>query len=158
MASGLLYSMLVQLNNQGVRPMSDHNDSNQKYKHISGNVYQIGLNHPQAGLNAAPPRSSRVIKAETLKGESLNSKPAHLASDASEIIGKRVSRPSTLPAPETRLAAQLASILEPKQKISASTSTPELTVSAMKENFKSLTDLQARLRFAIKDLEDLIKI
>ena len=134
--------------------MSDHNDSNQKYKHISGNVYQIGLNHPQAGLNAAPPRSSRVIKAETLKGESLNSK--HLASDASELIGKRVSRPSTLPAPETRLAAQLASILEPKQK--TSTSTPELTVSAMKENFKSLTDLQARLRFAIKDLEDLIKI
>ena len=125
--------------------MSDHNDSNEKYKHISGNVYQIGLNNPQAGLTAAPARSSRVIKAETLKNDSLNSKP-----------GYRVSRPSTLPAPETRLAAQIAEILEPKEK--ASESTPELTVSALKQNFKSLTDLQARLRFAIKDLEDLIKI
>jgi hypothetical protein len=52
-----------------------------------------------------------------------------------ELLGRRVSRPQTVPAGKANAQA----------------------VEGLKDNLKSLNDLQARLRFMLKELEELIK-
>jgi hypothetical protein len=63
-----------------------------------------------------------------------------------ELLGKRVAKPAVL----TQAQQQQTQAQGPKKADAAA-------VDSLKQNLQSLNDLQARLRFMLKELEDLIK-
>lgn len=91
--------------------------------------------------------SGLVIKARDLKETAAAPSPAPAAQPRvtpytpAELIGKRVSRPAALGNPVAPKAAPAGSG----------------AVESLKANLQSLNDLQARLRFMLKELEELIK-
>lgn len=132
--------------------MSSNQDQSQKPKSPSSNVVQLfkeskpnpNLNGNststfkphQPGLNLDPGASTKVrtavIKAADLKKEISNFKKVQDYSPVEMIGNKTISRPDSLPA----------------------LSVPQLAVESLKQNLKNLKDLQSRLRFLLKEIEE----
>jgi hypothetical protein len=87
----------------------------------------------QAPPPAPPGRSAPVIRSYT---------PA-------ELVGRSIAKPAVLREAQAATAADAASK-------SAKSASPD-AIASLKQNLESLNDLQARLRFMLKELEDLIK-
>ena len=116
--------------------MSANRDKNQNIRFVYSNLYEL-YNKGKAAAKAAD--LSRVIKAEDMHRQQhevhrRGFEASKLGlSQPGEMIGKRISKPKVL------------SSIEAKQ----------LSVSQLKENLKTLHQLQARLRFMLAELEQL---
>jgi hypothetical protein len=155
--------------------MSATRDKNQKITFVYSNLYAIyrkGIERARDGAiresgesspsraaealldlastsptNPAPAQgfeSGVVIKARTSSRAQSDEAPRVIPAGPrvtpytpAELIGKRVARPERLAAAEQKA--------------------PPEAVASLKDNLKSLNDLQARLRFMLKELEELIK-
>jgi hypothetical protein len=115
--------------------MSDQNSSNvfsifSKQKAQD----QKGVKSPSQDSNSKRQVNTRVLKAGSVNADL--STPVQVGEYIpTQMMGKRVTRPGNLP-PVTR---------------------PSLALDSLKANFNALNDLQARLRFMLKELEDLVK-
>ena len=121
--------------------MSVSKDNDQKkFRRLSTNVYQIGI-------KGKSPSVAAKVSSYVLKAGDLNSNTGPLGSVRvdkyipSEITGKRVTRPSSLPAASSP----------------APSSVSTAALESMKQNLKDLNNLQARLRFVLKELEELVQ-
>jgi hypothetical protein len=114
--------------------MSANQDKNEKFRFVYSNLYQI---HGKK-IETVPPKkglvSTQVLKTEDLKSGPLASVRVSSYSPT-EIAGKKVPRPSVIPSSQEQNRA----------------------LESLKQNLKTLNDLQARLRFMLEELEDLVK-
>ena len=124
--------------------MSATRDKSQKIAFVYSNLYQVY----RKGKEAAETAGASVLKTEDLNQVSTSV----TAFSPMELIGKRVERPEVIASP---LAAA------PKLVVADATkSAPEYAnraLDSLKENLKSLNDLHSRLRFMLKELEDLVE-
>jgi hypothetical protein len=88
--------------------------------------------------------TGKVIKAGTADARVQRYSPA-------ELLGKRVARPAVL---ERALAAQAQGQPESQAQAPKEQKGP---IEGLKDNLKALNELQARLRFMLEELEQLIK-
>lgn len=123
--------------------MSASGDNNSKVKFIFPNLYRIhGKSENQEKSQKKVPSNSKVIKAEDLNSNTLGAIRVNPYTPK-EVVGKRVNRPEYLPAAPVKAKTTQSDATHP--------------VEGLKQNLKSLNDLQARLRFMLKELEDLIQ-
>ena len=134
-----VYSNLYSIYRKGVERARDGAalDSGEFSKSLATEA----LNHIALGRN---PGSGAVLKtgSPSLAPSVSTPPPAPRVTSytPAQLIGKRVARPTVLPLPATASAAKAMAPVE-----------------SLKQNLKDLNDLQARLRFMLKELEDLIK-
>jgi hypothetical protein len=165
--------------------MSANRDKSQKVTFVYSNLYSIyrkGLERAREGATleseaGAPSKAAQaltelavgqparprvpeafqsgiVIKPGDLRSPSHTQAPASVTPPPApprvtpytpaELIGKRVARPASITPTPAAAATQ------------AKPASPD-AVQSLKQNLESLNDLQARLRFMLKELEDLIK-
>lgn len=135
--------------------MSATRDKTQKVAFVYSNLYQIYRKGsdaastppeaapaaPEAQAVPKPPGSGKVIKAEDLNAQTTAVRVEKF--EAPELLGKRiVQKPAVLK--DIAQASQVA----PEQNEA---------IESLKDNLKQLNDLHARLRFMLKELEDLVK-
>jgi hypothetical protein len=142
--------------------MSATRDKTQKITFVYSNLYSVyrkGVERAREGATAesgteSPSRAAEALT-ELATAKSFESGVVIKASDSraqvstytpAELIGKRVARPAVLPAQARAQAPAQAQ----------AQATPQ-AVASLKDNLKSLNDLQARLRFMLEELEGLIK-
>lgn len=117
--------------------MSASRDKDQKVKFVFPNLYEIHSKKQNdkkgSGGTQQLPTYSQVIKAEDLNRSHFAAVRINSYIPV-EMIGKRVQKPSPLP---FRPANQ--------------------ALESLKGNLKQLNELQARLRFMLKELEELVK-
>lgn len=113
--------------------MSATRDKTQKFTFVYSNLYKIYRDgqKPNEAQAKSPLglRSGHVLKAEAVEKEKIQVTPHAPV----QFIGKRIQTFQDAQAPQ------------------------DATISSLKENLKSLNDLHSRLRFMLKELEDLIK-
>ena len=119
--------------------MSATRYNSQKIAFVYSNLYQI---YRQGKETAA---QSPVLKAQDLRADSVQAEAPVAAVKISpyspmELIGKRVQKPEALKVAEGIQSASSPSPIE-----------------GLKNNLKTLNDLHSRLRFMLKELEDLVK-
>ena len=129
--------------------MSATRDKSQKTTFVYSNLYQIYRKGKDAA-NASPGlTTSQVIKAADASATVVRRETAPDATvvrpyNPAELMAKRMARPAVLPQKES--------------KASPAVSTPAVhPLESLKQNMKDLNDLQARLRFMLQELEDLVK-
>jgi len=130
--------------------MSATRDQSQKTTFVYSNLYHLYKkgrdDAAQTADLAAPMAVGRVLKADNAKD------PAYKVEgyQPTEFFAKRLPQAdgSPHPAPKPVYVAK-PSVLIPSQQNQA--------LSSLKDNLKSLSDLHARLRFMLKELENLVK-
>lgn len=124
--------------------MSSDNHGNQNSNSSMSNVYAFPKREkisqaPSENPNKKLIGSSKILKSGEFKTGEIKKEPlpmVHVNSYmANELSGMRVSRPGVLP-PVTR---------------------PNLALENLKENFKTLNELQAKLRFMLEELEQFVQ-
>lgn len=116
--------------------MSATRDKNQKITFVYSNLYSIyrkGLEKAREGAAADSPLG--LIKGSVIKTEQLSSPTSVRVTPytAAELMGKRISKPAALKESE------------------------RAPFQSLKQNLSQLNDLQARLRFMLQELEELVK-
>jgi hypothetical protein len=138
--------------------MSATRDKNQKTTFVYSNLYHLYKKGKDAAagqpIAVSPSRLSasqgQVLKTDALTASQMGAQirvepkaePVISPYTPVELLGKRVERPAILPAAKT---------------IPAAPALPSNTaIDSLKDNLKSLNDLQSRLRFMLQELEDLV--
>ena len=129
--------------------MSATRDKSQKIAFVYSNLYQLYKKGKDAATEAEVPQTSlrgldsgRVLKAEDLS--------APLAVRAPFAPQVNEYRPAEL------LAKRIVAKPEALRAVAPAPSHTQ-ALSSLKENLQTLNDLHARLRFMLKELEDLVK-
>lgn len=127
--------------------MSATQDKGQKVKFIHSNLYEIHGNrggsvkaHVVTKANPIHKKSPAVLKAGEMSLQQSSPMAALQVKkyEAAEMLGKRFERPVyTPPTPASKKENNLA-------------------LEDLKQNLKTLNELQARLRFVLQELEDLV--
>ncbi|MDR3607032.1 MAG: hypothetical protein P4M08_06595 [Oligoflexia bacterium] len=141
--------------------MSATHDKSQRTTFVYSNLYQLYRKGKQAAQQAGEVESSRpdsfhVLKAGDLKAESLVKIESF---SPPEFLGKRVEaarEPALAPGLRVEIARPgLAPAVAPS--VAQATLVQNAALSSLKENVKALQDLHSRLRFMLKELEELAK-
>jgi hypothetical protein len=111
--------------------MSATRDKTQKPAFVYSNLYQLYKTGKEAASQAVvpppPPVGNHLAKGQVLKTADLKNEAVKIDTyRPAELIGKRLERPSNA------------------------------AIDSLKDNLKSLTELHSRLRFMLKELEELI--
>lgn len=129
--------------------MSATRDKSQKTTFVYTNLYQLYKKGVHAASKApgldAPLATGKVLKAGDLKDPAFKVEPYRPA----ELLSKRIARETSGPSPIQQ------PIYVKKPAVLAQAQAPAL--ASLKQNLQSLSDLHARLRFMLKELEDLVK-
>lgn len=165
--------------------MSATRDKTQKITFVYSNLYSIyrkGLERAREGAtqeasSGAPSLSSQalghlatgrglatgvVLKADSARARGVATPPPPPAPRVAsytpaELIGRRVAKPAAAVAKDAGEARGEAGLKAVPAVASVPAAPEESPIESLKQNLAQLNDLQARLRFMLKELEDLIK-
>ncbi len=113
--------------------MSSKSETNSKFKHLNSNVYQITTKEKVIPKAA---KSSHVLKAGSFDLNGIS---------------------TTLSSPSVRVEKYVPAPLSGATRATLSSNhLSRVALDEMKQNLKSLNDLQSRLRFVLKELEELV--
>ncbi len=132
--------------------MSATLDKTQKTTFVYSNLYHLykkGRDAAQSADLSSPLATGRVLKAENAKDPAFKIE----AFQPAEFLAKRLPQVSEAAAPAPQ--APLKAVYAAKPSVLLQSQNQALT--SLKDNLKSLNDLHARLRFMLKELEDLVK-
>jgi hypothetical protein len=132
--------------------MSATRDKSQKTTFVYTNIYQLYKKGAPAAAPstpaslAAPLATGKVLKSGDLKDPAFKIESFRPA----ELLAKRIARESSEP-----VASLAPPVYVKKPAVLLDSEAP--AISSLKKNLQSLSDLHARLRFMLKELEDLVK-
>ncbi len=125
--------------------MSATQDKSQKIAFVYQNMhalYRRGLEAAQAAPSATAPSLTGVVRGKVIKAYENSSVQAHAPA---HLIGKRIEIPASIAAPA------------PVEKPTLSMESQRNAIESLQGNLKTLGDLHSRLRFMLKELEELVK-
>jgi hypothetical protein len=139
--------------------MSASRDSSQKFKFVYSNLYQIYRKGKEAAQEAATAEpvakgltTGKILKADDLRTEGPLAAVRVNPYTPAELLGPRLAQRAPV---ETVLGALAAPAARPS--LTTASRAQSDAIDGLRKNLQNLNELHSRLRFMLKELEDLVK-